>query len=374
MDVEASSHGGPPVLLRAWAECPYRASLAGGGSDLPYFYQQHGGAVVSAALDAKVKVTVRPASDGVTVVENGKTHRAVDIASLDDVFLRGALALSGVCGPLHMEILHGVSTGAGLGSSGAQSVAMMAALRAGAGLACEAHTLAEAACELEIDQLQRPVGKQDPYGVAFGGLKRISIARDGAVSVRPLDSGGAVARMLDNHVLLFDSGTRRSAATVLREVRDIPPERRDATLCQLRDQALRLAELLDTGIDAPKLGRILDRGWMLKASISASISLKVLDGWYTSARQAGAFGGRVLGAGGGGFLLLVASPERHDAIRESLGHPPELRFAISPTGLRVMTDPSGRVQRSAPAIGVSQTERPLGCLETRQVKRPLGDH
>jgi D-glycero-alpha-D-manno-heptose-7-phosphate kinase len=321
--------------------CPYRVSLAGGGSDLPNFYMRHGGAVVSLALDAHVQVSIdRSDVRGLRRSgANGGNATSAHSWAIDDPLVHGVFKFANATPPMSLTVHHDLPTGAGLGSSAAQCVAMLAALSIDQSALLDPGLLARQACQVEIEILGRPVGKQDPYGVAFGGVKLIEFTKDDSVMIRPLNLDKATLCDLQAHAMLFDSGYRRSAAAILNNILAVDQNRRDRLLESMKSQAYLMAELLESNAGMMQVGKLLHEGWIAKRQLSSAISLPLIDKWYQSALDSGAYGGKLLGAGGGGYLLLLADPDRHNHIRGALGHPREFPLRIASAGVYRQTCP-----------------------------------
>ena len=214
---------------------------------------------------------------------------------------------------------------------------LLAALYAYQGRTQSPEDLARQACEIEIERLSSPIGKQDQYAAAYGGLRYLRFNPDGSVDVEPVSSTEDTLGGLADRMLLFYTGGTRSANALLEEQARETPDKLDA-LRRMRDIA---GELRDALTSAPEprfeiFGERLHEGWELKRSLTGSISNPLVDDWYAKGRSAGAYGGKLLGAGGGGFLLLFAEEDRHGAIREALGHPKEMSVRVDLGGSRIV--------------------------------------
>jgi D-glycero-alpha-D-manno-heptose-7-phosphate kinase len=225
------------------------------------------------------------------------------------------------------------SRGSGLGSSSTVTVGLLHALWAHRGVLPPRHRLAETACDIEIKRLDRPIGKQDQYAVAFGGLRYIRFEPDSVDVSEPVVSSRTL-RGISERLMLFYTGITRRSATILQEQRENTHAQRQS-LRRMRDLAdAGRAALADGQIDA--LGAYLHDGWMYKRELASRITNADIDGMYERARQAGALGGKICGAGGGGFLLLYAEPEAQDLVRAALTDYRELPFGLAPHGTRVL--------------------------------------
>ncbi|MDI3342048.1 MAG: GHMP kinase [Sphaerobacter sp.] len=336
------------VIVRA----PVRISFGGGGTDLPAYYRRYGGLVVSAAIDRYAYVVARRPVDGGVHLASANYGRWEHHPPGRRPPLTGPLALPRAAVAWFAEagllaegvdlfVASEVPPGTGLGSSSAVAVALTQALSAYAGLPLAPGAAAEIACGLEIDRLGMPIGKQDQYASAFGRLNVIEFAADG-VRVQPLGLPGDVAAALAARLLLFSTGRTRHAARLLAQQR-ADTETRPATIAalhRLKALAAAMAEAL-TAHDLDRFGCLLDRAWQAKQRVSRRVSTPEIDRWYAAAREAGALGGKITGAGGGGFLLLYCPPRRQGELRAALAALGlrELRFAFDHDGARLIADP-----------------------------------
>jgi D-glycero-alpha-D-manno-heptose-7-phosphate kinase len=312
---------------------PLRVSFVGGGSDIVSFAERNGGAVVSTAIDKYVYVVVTARFEGNIRVSYTKTEIVREIGQLKHELVREAMRLAGLPHGVEIVTIADVpSRGTGLGSSSAVTVGTLNALYAFQGILKSPDALAEDAAEIEIDVLGKPIGKQDHYASAVGGLQLLRFGPGESVQREPIvltDEGKA---HLQRNLIMFFTGRQRSASKVLNEIDPGSSAATRRNLGRLRDLALELHQELGRG-DPDVLGEYLHRGWEYKRRL-AGVSDPKIDAWYAAARKAGALGGKLLGAGGGGFLLLIAPPWRHRSIREALGRPRELAFRIARHGSR----------------------------------------
>jgi D-glycero-alpha-D-manno-heptose-7-phosphate kinase len=317
---------------------PMRISFAGGGTDLAAFYLREPGCVVSAAIDKYVYIAVNRKFDGKVRASYSVTEIVEEAAQLRHELIRHALELTGLTRAIEVVSISDVpSEGSGLGASSAYTVGLLNALYAYKGLCADAERLAREACQIEIERCGKPIGKQDQYIAAYGGLRTIRFHPDGSVSTEPLLCTPETFHRLEAGLLLLHTGLRRSSDDILRQQTERTATN-DATRELLREMG-RLAEQMRLAIlrgDLTAFGEILDEGWQRKRRLVADISNDRIDDWYARARRAGALGGKLAGAGGGGFLLLFAPPEKHPAV---LGALPELRpvnFRLEPHGSRIV--------------------------------------
>jgi D-glycero-alpha-D-manno-heptose-7-phosphate kinase len=322
---------------------PLRVSFVGGGTDLPAFYQQHGGAVVATAIDKWIHVIVAPRFEGDVRVSYSRTEIVESAGSVEHDLVREAMRLTGVPRGVEIITLADVpSRGTGLGSSSAVSVGLLNALYAFQGIYKAPLELAEQAAHIEIDVLGKPIGKQDQYAAAAGGLSFIEFPKGGSgVRVEPLVCPGDTLRRLQRSLLLFYTGNQRPADTVLREQHAaIESDVSLSALQAMRDLAYELRERLVAG-DADALGRLMAANWELKRTLASGVTNDDVDRWFDAALGAGATGAKLLGAGGGGFFLACGPPHTHDAIRRALEELREvpLRFAARGTHITLFEQP-----------------------------------
>jgi D-glycero-alpha-D-manno-heptose-7-phosphate kinase len=308
------------------ARAPVRISLAGGGTDLEAYYSKFGGAVVSASIDKYFYVLVSHSSSEDIQVSSSDyrtlfRHRMESPPPWDgDLGLPKAIIQHfGIRSGLSIFLASQVPPGTGLGSSSSVAVALIKAMAALAGRQLTRHEVAELACEIEIDRLGMPIGKQDQYAAAFGGLNYIEFRSD-HVSVERLAVSEEVEFQLQRRLLLFFTGLAHNSAEILQEQRQNMCSQQRPTLGALhliKDIAIDTRARLLRG-DVPAVGDLLHESWLAKRTLASGISDPTIDRWYDLALSAGATGGKLVGAGGGGFLLLYCEPERQDAVSRQL--------------------------------------------------------
>jgi D-glycero-alpha-D-manno-heptose-7-phosphate kinase len=299
---------------------PLRVSFVGGGTDMAVFYRRYGGAVISTSINRYVYVTVNAKFDNRLRISYSRTE---DVASADEVehpIVRAVLRKLGVGGGIEITSIADVpSHGSGLGSSSAFCVGLLNALHAYGGRYVERRRLGAEACEIEIDVLREPIGKQDQYASALGGLNYIRFNPDDTVEVLPLTHMRSLAEDIRRSLIMFHIGSGRQASAILECQRSNVAT--DAIKQDSLKRMLALVEDLKREFEmgnASSLGEVLHEAWLIKRGLATGISSEAIDGWYDRARAAGAAGGKILGAGGGGFMLLSAPPERHEAICRAL--------------------------------------------------------
>ena len=316
-------------------QTPYRVSFAGGGTDLPAFYEYEPGAVLSVTLQHHMYVTVSPRFDRTTRVAYTRVEIADGIEKIDHTIAREALRMTELGDHLEITTVGDVPAGTGMGSSSSLAVGLLNALYAYKGQVTSPGALAERACEIEIDILKKPIGRQDQYAAAFGGVNYIGFNPDHTVEVEPVPTAPEFLQELEDHIILLYTDKQRDADTILKKQSEGSRDKM-SVLKEMRDLAGELRTTMGGRGNLDDFGRILHQGWELKRSLGFGISNAGVDEWYDAARANGALGGKLLGAGGGGFLLIMAPPDRHDAIREAVGHPREIPFRIDRRGSRVI--------------------------------------
>ena len=289
---------------------PLRITLGGGGTDLPSYYREHGGFVVAAAIDKYVYVTVmRPFSPGIYLKYSALEH--VDrVADVRHPIMREALDLENLKSPqIEITTLADIPAGTGLGSSGSFVTALLKALATHHRKVAHPRELAERACEIEINRLREPIGKQDQYIAAFGGLTCLTFHKDDGVSVEPLRVSAETIFQLEDNLLLFFTGVRRSASGILADqhARSLTGDTEmQRNLDFVKALGYRSKQALESG-NLEEFGRLMHEHWEYKKRRGAGISNLQIDSWYSLAMSNGAIGGKVVGAGGGGFLMLYAA-------------------------------------------------------------------
>lgn len=319
------------------SQTPYRVSFAGGGTDLPSFYEKEMGAVLSVGLNQHMYVTVSPRFKASTRIAYTKTEIADTIDNIQHTIAREALRMTGLGKHLEITTIGDVPSGTGLGSSSSLAAGLLNALYAYKGEITSPQQLAEQACQIEIDILGKPIGKQDQYAAAYGSLNFIAFNPDGSVDVEPVPYRPETLKALESRTMLMYTDQQRSADDILTK-QSAGTAQVDTfnILRQMRDLAVEMKAVISGSGSIDEFARLLHEGWLLKKSMGFGISNRAIDDWYTAAVKAGAQGGKLLGAGGGGFLMLVAPPEKHQAIRDALGNPREIPFEIDRRGSRII--------------------------------------
>ncbi len=315
---------------------PLRVSFAGGSTDLPQFYRNYGGgAVTSAAIDKYVHVLVNTKFDRAIRVAYSKVENVERFDELQHGLVREAMRLTGVTERLEIHTIADIpSEGTGLGSSSTLTVGLLNALYAYRGQVKDPATLAEEACRIEIEILGGTLGKQDQYIAAFGGVHYFEFRADDTVSAMPIPLATRDREALSDHLSLFYTGVTRQAQGILKT--------QDARTSENKDALVRMRELAGATRDAllardwARLGALLDDGWRLKRALSSGITNETIDAAYARAKEAGALGGKITGAGGGGFLLVVHPPERSHQIESALAPMQRLPIRIASEGSQIL--------------------------------------
>jgi len=316
-------------------QTPLRISFFGGGTDFASFYREEGGLVLSSAIDKYIFVTVKPRFDHKLRVGYTMTEMADQIDEIHHELIRESLRKTGVEQGVEITTMGDIpSAGSGLGSSSTVTVGALHALYTLLGEIVPARQLAKEACEIEIDVLGKPIGIQDQYIAAYGGLRLLEISPQGEVSPQRIELDPSVSRTLNENLLLFYTGISRKSARILSEQQNNIQDRllvlrEMKQMANIATEALRSCNLDD-------FGRLLDESWQLKKKLASQISNSTIDDLYMKARKAGAIGGKITGAGGGGFLLLYCPHEYQNAVRETLEPLQELPFGLEHDGSKVI--------------------------------------
>lgn len=319
---------------------PLRVSFVGGGTDIASYYTRHGGAVVSATVDQYVYVTVKrhsPLFGENYRLNYSKTEHVAHVDEIENDIVRECLQLIDVEPPLLVSTAADLPASSGLGSSSSFAVGLLYALHALKGEEVSAGQLAEEACYIEIDVLKRPIGKQDQYAAAFGGLNHITFEREGRVQIDPLWVPSDGIAQFFRSSMLFWTGQQRDAANVLvNQVKQMA--RSVADYARMQEMAGACRDHFLTGVkDFERVAELLNAGWRIKRGLGPGISNEGIDRWYDIALSAGAVGGKVLGAGGGGFLFLLVPPERQAGVRVALSELVDVRINYEPRGARILS-------------------------------------
>ena len=319
---------------------PFRMSLFGGGTDFADYYHdgKYGyGAVISTTIDMYTYMTVNKRMDDMIRVGYSVTENVSSVGEIRHNIVREAMRMVGVekgVDVIYMADVPLNSIGIGLASSSALAVGLLNALYAFQGKHVPAERLAEEACQLEIERLGNPIGKQDQYAVACGGLKRYQFNADDTVFADPVICRKETVRALEDSLLFFYTGLTRNSGSVLTEQKANINQKRSGLdhLVELTNEAEKKLEENNLS----DIGRMLDEAWQIKRQLAGNVSNELIDGMYHAAKEAGAEGGKILGAGGGGFLMLYVPQERQDAVRLALRDYPETHIRFEPQGSKII--------------------------------------
>jgi D-glycero-alpha-D-manno-heptose-7-phosphate kinase len=318
---------------------PLRISIGGGGTDLPSYYEKFGGFVISAAIDRYVYCSVmRPFVSGI-FLKYSKQEQVETVEEVEHPIIREALRMMSLKTPqIEIATFADIPAGTGLGSSGSFTTALLRALHAHRRRLLHASELARLACEIELDRLGEPVGKQDQYIAAYGGITCFDFHEDGTVQARPLAISMDTLFDLEDNLLLFFTGFSRSAASILRDQHDKSRELDPAMLANLhytKELGQRARMVLQSGHCA-EYGALMHEHWQHKRRRSGGMSNPHIDEWYELAMKNGALGGKLVGAGGGGFLMFYA--EERTRLRQAMTHAglEEVRFRFDFEGTKVL--------------------------------------
>jgi len=320
---------------------PLRVSLGGGGTDLPSYYQNHGGFLIAGAIDKYIYITIHRTFVSDLIVKYSKLERVASAAEIEHPIVREAFCLHGMTGQsLEVTSMADIPAGTGLGSSGSFTTALLKALHAHNRSLVSPAELAEEACKIEMEKLKEPIGKQDQYIAAHGGLTCFKFLPDGTVEVSPLKISEETLYNLEDNLLLFFTGYSRSASKILKEQDDRSRKEDSAMVDNLhfvKELGYRSKDALEAG-DLDEFARLMDVHWQRKKERYGAMSNADINDWYDHAMQNGALGGKLIGAGGGGFLMFYAADKarlRH-ALREKGLR--EVRFKFDFEGAKIVVN------------------------------------
>ena len=316
---------------------PLRMSFAGGGSDLSEYYKTGYGAVVSTAIDKYIYITVNKKFDDLIRVSYSQTEMVKSVDEVKHNIIREALKLVGIEKGIEVVYMGDIplgSAGIGLGSSSSLAVGVLNALYAYKGEHATAERLAGEACKIEIDILGHPIGKQDQYIAAYGGFNFIQFNRDETVYVDPLICNRKTKSRLNDNLMMFYTGIERVSSDILGEQK----QKTKDNLAYLDNMVSLAGEVRKciTDNSLNKFAELLHEGWLYKKKLASGISTALIDDYYEKALRAGAIGGKILGAGGGGFLLLYCEKEHQNKVREQMSGLKEIPFSFEPQGSKII--------------------------------------
>ena len=330
---------------------PFRLTLGGGGTDLPSFYRENGGFVLAVGIDKYMYLNVKPPIvDDIIRVQYSKLEIVNHVDDLQHTLAREALRFFHIENGIEIVSIADIPAGTGLGSSSCYLVGLLNAIHSLTQSPVDSHKLAEEACHIELEILRKPIGKQDQYMAAFGGLNALEISKDGQVSVVRPSLDVELLEALERNILLFYTGNTRNAETILLKQDHATRNKEQAVVSSLREIKDVGRAILDAIVhgNLRQFGELMDVHWQVKKRLSDGISNSQIDDWYALAKQNGAIGGKISGAGGGGFLMLYCEEHKsrlRDAMRRAGLR--ELSFRFEFEGSKVMFDVVSRDGRLA---------------------------
>lgn len=319
------------------SKTPLRMSYVGGGSDMPAYYREELGAVLSTSIDKYMYVAVNPKFDGRIRLSYSLTEEVDNVEQVGHPLVRESLSLLEISGGIEITSMADIpSKGSGLGSSSSYTVGLLNALYAYKNQFVSKASLARQACEIEIERCGEPIGKQDQYAAAFGGMNLICFHPDESVSVDPVICAPTLLRTLEKSTLVFFTGRTRSASAVLEKQQKalLKPDRK-LLMRRMVQLAFDLKSELESG-SLENFGDLLNENWSLKTQLSEGISDSQIDAWYAAGLQNGALGGKLLGAGNGGFIMFYAPPHTHAAICAALSDLQPVTFNFDRNGSQIV--------------------------------------
>lgn len=317
---------------------PLRISLGGGGTDLPSYYLEHGGFLIAAGIDKHVYITVHEPFVNQVIAKYSKIEQVDKASDLQHPILREALTLTGTTERVEITSLSDIPAGTGLGSSGSFTTALLKALHAHNRHFVSPKELAEQACHIELDLLKEPIGKQDQYIAAFGGITSMEFDKSGEIEIRPVRVSAETAANLEDNLLMFFTGVTRSASAILKD-QDVRSREKDQSMIDnlhfVKQLGYQSRDMLEKG-DLRAFAELMHVHWEHKKKRSTGMSSSHIDEHYETARKNGALGGKIIGAGGGGFLLFYSEEKtrlRHAMLAAGLR---EVRFRFDFEGASVV--------------------------------------
>jgi D-glycero-alpha-D-manno-heptose-7-phosphate kinase len=317
---------------------PLRITLGGGGTDLPSYYRDHGGFLVAAAIDKYVYITLHKTFQPGYIIKYSELERVERASDIKHPIVRAAIELVGTDDRIEIASMADIPAGTGLGSSGSFTTALLRALHTRQRNVISPHALADQACHIEIDVLREPVGKQDQFIAAYGGITCFEFNKDDSVTVNPAAISHEGLDNLEDGLCLFFTGYSRSASAILRD-QDDKSKAKDASVIDnlhyVKDLGRRSHKALVQG-DLPRFAQFMDEHWQYKKQRSGEMSNPKIDEWYDIAMRNGALGGKLIGAGGGGFLMFYTENKRR-LLRAMLAEGlEEVRFRFDFEGSKTM--------------------------------------
>lgn len=316
---------------------PIRISFGGGGTDLRPFYEVTPGIIIGTTINKYIYVAVNRPLDESIRISYWKTEIVTSVDQIEHVIVKKALEYTGFVSNIDVASVSDIPSGTGLGSSGSFTVGLLNALYACKSKFSSKEQLAKDACTIEIDLLGAPIGKQDQYLAAYGGLQRIQFNPDETVFTEPIVCSESTKRTLNENLMLFYTGQARFASSILaKQHKETKESTKFDTLNKIKQVAIDMCDILTSNKDLHQFGELLHQEWLYKKSLVTDITNETIDENYEKALKAGALGGKVAGAGGGGFLLLYCEKDKQPKVRESLAGLKELDFSFESQGTSII--------------------------------------
>ena len=319
-------------------QTPLRISFVGGTTDIADYYHTGYGAVVSTAIDKYIYITVKkmsPLAPHKMRISYAKTENVSSVEEIEHPIVKEALQYLEIDEPLEISVIADVPARTGLGSSSTFTVGLLHALHALKGEYVSPEQLAKEACHIEIERLNRPIGKQDQYAAAYGGMNQIKFMADESVRIEPIVIRREVREELFGNLMMFYTGVTRDAHEILSKQKSGMHANKEIQ-DRMRDMTNDATAILADGKDLDAFGKMLDKAWKLKVKMSDAISSQEISGYYDRATKAGALGGKILGAGGGGFLLFYVPKNAQGKVREALQGLLQMPVDFEPEGSRIV--------------------------------------
>ena len=318
------------------SQTPLRSSFVGGGTDLKEYWEAEEGKVLSSAIDKYVFVIIKQRFDDMIYLNYSEKIITDDVYKIPHDLIRESMIKTGINEGVEITTLADIpSEGSGLGSSSSITVGLLNVLYAYTGEQVTAERLAREACEIEIDFLKKPIGKQDQYIAAYGGLREIIFCKDGTVKIDKINLPSGKKLQFGSNMLLFYTNITRKSETILTQQKKDIPEKLEI-LGKLKSHVPVVKNILENGLPLNDFGYILNDAWKEKCELNNKITTEMIDYMYKRAISAGALAGKISGAGGGGFMLLYVPREKQNAVREELSDFREFPFMLEPDGSKII--------------------------------------
>ena len=318
------------------SQTPLRISFVGGGTDLKEFYKKEDGKVLSTAIDKYVYVIIKERFDNLIYINYSKKEIVENVSDIQHELVRETMKKAGITHGVEITTLADIpSEGSGLGSSSSITVGLLNAFHQYMGDQVPAEQLAREACQIEIDILGKPIGKQDQYIAAYGGINEINFHENGSVSVKRIRINNGDLRVFGSNILLFYTNITRKSSAILSDQKKNTLSNFEI-LKNMRDQVNDFRFILENSSDYDKAGMLLNNAWELKKQLTSKITRPEIEDMYNKAINAGALGGKISGAGGGGFLMLYVPRENQNTVRKALKEYREFPFMLEPDGSKII--------------------------------------